>query len=64
MKTIHQHPQDATELIEGRELQPGEILQTDDVYSPTTGKWEPIPEPFVGNTVMKGHGALLIRPGE
>jgi len=62
MRAIHQHPQDAREMVEGRALEPGEILQKDDMYSSSGGKWERIPEPFVGNSVQEGHGAMLVRP--
>jgi hypothetical protein len=56
------HPLNAMERVSGRTLQPGEVLQEDDVYDSTTGKWEPVPNAFVGNIVGEKHGAMLIRP--
>ncbi|MBI4088839.1 hypothetical protein HY415_01960 [Candidatus Kaiserbacteria bacterium] len=62
LNTIHQHPQDAEEMVVGRRLQPGEKLKEGDVYDSEDGTWKPVPKQFIGSTVKGNYSGTLIRP--
>ncbi len=62
---IFQHPQDAEEMVEGRELQLGEVVEEGDVYTDSmTKKWLAVPPIFIGVKVPKDpeRKGVIVRP--
>lgn len=46
--------------VYGHELEPGDVLETSDVYNSTSGAWESCPCP--GLKIQDGAGATWVRP--
>lgn len=47
MAKWHTHPLDSSQVVYGERLNAGTIIQSDDVYDSTSGKWEKAPCPGV-----------------
>lgn len=59
---IFQHRLDATQMVRGQQLEPGEKMEKGDVYDCiTTAKWEPIPLAFIGSPVSENRAAVIVR---
>lgn len=56
----HKHPLFPHRIIQGRKLNPGEIIRADDVYDSTSGRWEKAPCP--GIVLQDGYAAIWVRP--
>lgn len=50
----------AVNIVCGRTLRVGEIPRKGDARDTGSG-WEPVPEPFIGHTLQKGHVGVFIR---
>lgn len=63
MTEIHRHPVWPHRIIEGRRLTPGEIIQANDVYDSTSGKWEKSPCPgLILQKGQEGYEVIWVRP--
>lgn len=65
MKNVgyHKHPYPRVESVHGSILETGDILKEGDVYSSLTGKWEIIPQDWVGIVIVNDDSStILIRP--
>lgn len=47
-------------VVFGRQLDPGEVLEETDVYDSTSGNWDPCPVP--GLPIGEGNTATWVRP--
>lgn len=59
----HEHPRNPDETQFGQELEPHEIVESDDVYPDTSGVWRKCGQPYAGY-VAKDLSTLgpIIRP--
>lgn len=57
---IHRHPLFPHRIVEGRRLNPGEIIQANDVYDSTSGRWENAP--CSGIILQQGCETIWVRP--
>jgi hypothetical protein len=62
MSGLYSHPKDATARVSGRPLLSREKTQQGDVYSSSSGKWEPVPH--IGVPIPEGNRLIYIRPAE
>ncbi|PIT88526.1 MAG: hypothetical protein COU29_01955 [Candidatus Magasanikbacteria bacterium CG10_big_fil_rev_8_21_14_0_10_36_32] len=59
-KELHTHPKNPNEKIFGQRLQAGDIVEEDDVYDSSSGKWEVCPCP--GLTLQESVNTYWVRP--
>lgn len=59
MGESHAHPTNPSEVVYGERLRVGDVIQPEDVYDSTSGKWEKAPCP--GAVLQKGFAAYWVR---
>lgn len=59
MIKVHFHPLDPTQTVLGERLLPGDIIQAEDVYDSTCGKW--IKSPCPGLMLQEGCTTYWVR---
>ncbi len=60
MAEFHKHPMNPDQLVFGERLNVGDVIQPNDVYDSTTGKWEKTP--LSGVPVRQGVTTYFVRP--
>ena len=60
MAELHTHPKDPSQVVYGERLKAGEVIQPNDVYDATSGKWEEAPF-FSGMVLQEGCQTYWVR---
>jgi hypothetical protein len=59
-QNLHEHPRNPNVTVFGVQLKPGDVIQPDDVYDSSSGRWETVPCP--GLKIGEGISTIWVRP--